>query len=320
MNIETYGKNIDNYTLRGVVVQGENGTDTITFKLAPSETGYTWRVRGTINGGSVQSSEITPREETAAVYVDWTVTENFTQYAGTMFLTLVGVNGDDEITKRVGSVEILPDMAMQAAGTVTQNLFEQLIAAIGNKVEDSEAWAAGTRNGVPVSSTDPAYHNNAHYYSSLAATANIEATTGGGLTVTGTGDTVSIGHTPRTTPAKSTAGLYKAKVDANGHLYDVGEEVPVYADMVTVTGATTLTSAHYGKMVLVDSSSDVTISLPTSTGNGVEIEIVQIGTGGVTISGTILSYEDKVSIGGRYGAVVAKAIGNGVWLLAGCLG
>lgn len=319
MDIETYGKNIDTYNLRGALVQGENGTNTIVFYLDPTETGYTWRVRGTINGSSVQSQEITPVETERDVGINWVVSSDFTGQAGTMYLTLVGTKTNNKITKRVGSVEILPDMAMQAAGTVTQNLFEQLIAAIGNKVEDSEAWAAGTRNGVPVSSTDPAYHNNAQYYSSLAATANIYAAEGGGLTVTGTGDTVSIGHTPRTTPAKTTAGLYRAKVDANGHLYDVGDEVPVYADMVTVAGTTTLTSAHYGKMVLVDSSSNVTISLPTSTGNGVEIEIVQIGTGGVTISGTILSYEDKISIGGRYGAVVAKAIGNGVWLLAGCL-
>ena len=31
-------------------------------------------------------------------------------------------------------------------------------------VSDAEAWANGTRNGVPVSSSDPAYHNNAKYW------------------------------------------------------------------------------------------------------------------------------------------------------------
>lgn len=31
--------------------------------------------------------------------------------------------------------------------------------------EDAEAWAKGTRNGVPVPSTDPAHNNNAKYYS-----------------------------------------------------------------------------------------------------------------------------------------------------------
>ncbi len=32
------------------------------------------------------------------------------------------------------------------------------------QVEDAEAWAKGTRNGIPVPATDPAYENNAKYY------------------------------------------------------------------------------------------------------------------------------------------------------------
>ncbi len=34
---------------------------------------------------------------------------------------------------------------------------------------DAEAWAKGTRNGVDVPSTDPAYHNNAKYYADEAS-------------------------------------------------------------------------------------------------------------------------------------------------------
>ena len=34
---------------------------------------------------------------------------------------------------------------------------------------DAEAWAKGTRNGVPVTSSDPAYHNNAEYFKNEAA-------------------------------------------------------------------------------------------------------------------------------------------------------
>ena len=34
-----------------------------------------------------------------------------------------------------------------------------------DSAEDSEAWANGTRNGVPVTSSDPAYHNNSKYWS-----------------------------------------------------------------------------------------------------------------------------------------------------------
>ena len=43
-------------------------------------------------------------------------------------------------------------IANQAAGNAQQRVY------------DAEAWAQGTRNGVPVSSDDPAYHKNAKYF------------------------------------------------------------------------------------------------------------------------------------------------------------
>lgn len=45
------------------------------------------------------------------------------------------------------------------------------VAAQGNAetaAQGSEAWAVGTKNGVPVPSTDPTYHNNAKYWSEQA--------------------------------------------------------------------------------------------------------------------------------------------------------
>lgn len=44
-------------------------------------------------------------------------------------------------------------------------------ATAATKTEDAEAWAKGTRNGVDVESTDPAYHNNAKYYADQASAA-----------------------------------------------------------------------------------------------------------------------------------------------------
>lgn len=46
-------------------------------------------------------------------------------------------------------------------------LIEEAIEAVPQVMSyarDSEAWAQGTRDGVPVGSSDPAYHNNAKYY------------------------------------------------------------------------------------------------------------------------------------------------------------
>jgi hypothetical protein len=50
-------------------------------------------------------------------------------------------------------------------------------AAAATSSEDAEAWSVGTRNNVPVPSTDPAYHNNAKFWAEAAAGA-----AGGGVT------------------------------------------------------------------------------------------------------------------------------------------
>ena len=42
-------------------------------------------------------------------------------------------------------------------------------SAADDSAEDSEAWAVGTRDGDPVPSSDPAYHNNAKYWADVAA-------------------------------------------------------------------------------------------------------------------------------------------------------
>lgn len=39
---------------------------------------------------------------------------------------------------------------------------------VGDQVKQAEAWAKGTRDGVPVETSDEAYHNNSRYYSELA--------------------------------------------------------------------------------------------------------------------------------------------------------
>lgn len=58
----------------------------------------------------------------------------------------------------------------QAAAEAAQAAAEAAAGSIGDEVEQAEAWAAGTRDGQPVPSTDPAYHNNAAYYAGQAGT------------------------------------------------------------------------------------------------------------------------------------------------------
>ena len=57
-----------------------------------------------------------------------------------------------------------------------------------DSAEDSEAWAVGERDGVPVTSDDPTYHNNAKYWSQQSAHASVSTLTDVTLTSLADGD------------------------------------------------------------------------------------------------------------------------------------
>lgn len=62
----------------------------------------------------------------------------------------------------------------EAANSEANALISKNNAAVSannslNSSRDAEAWATGTRNGVPVPATDPTYHNNSRYYAGLGS-------------------------------------------------------------------------------------------------------------------------------------------------------
>lgn len=60
------------------------------------------------------------------------------------------------------------------AATSATNAANSATAA-GDSAEDSEAWAIGERGGVPVTSGDPAYENNAKYYAQAAGSTHLSS-------------------------------------------------------------------------------------------------------------------------------------------------
>ena len=63
------------------------------------------------------------------------------------------------------------DVATQATNAANSaNAASNSASTAGSKALDAEAYAKGTRNGVDVDSSDPAYHNNAEYFKDQAST------------------------------------------------------------------------------------------------------------------------------------------------------
>ena len=95
--------------------------------------------------------------------------------------------------------------------------------------------------------------------------------------------------------------------------------------IVLIQEDTTIAPAHSGKCLKCLSASDITLTVPVSTGfdPGTEIEIVRYGAGGVTITpgtgATICVTGDASQIQYRYKAAVLKLMDTNEWLLNGDL-
>lgn len=120
--------------------------------------------------------------------------------------------------------------------------------------------------------------------------------------------------------ATDITGLLKGNGETVQAAVEGTDYAPPYSEYVTLTAATTLNSTHYGKCIMMNSASARTITLPTGA-TGVEIEIVNIGAGTVTLSGTLRTGTSTASAAAIESgdAVAAKWIGS-AWLLIGNYG
>lgn len=113
--------------------------------------------------------------------VTFDITEQMTAVAGDVTCELVLVDGDDRIATvnfilHVESAALSDDTVISETDLPLIEEAAELAQQIGGFIEQmdadaakSEAYGAGTVNGVPVTSDNPAYENNAKYYSDEAA-------------------------------------------------------------------------------------------------------------------------------------------------------
>jgi hypothetical protein len=110
----------------------------------------------------------------------------------------------------------------------------------------------------------------------------------------------------------STAGIF------------VGQSRPTRTD---ITANATLALADEGKVLRVNSSSNLTVTIPLNSSvafpTDTEIAILRYGTGTVSISPTagvtLESADGERKIRNRYGSVALKKIAENEWVLVGSL-
>ena len=97
------------------------------------------------------------------------LTEQMTVVAGEVVCELVLNKGSE----RLATANFILDVEKAAFGDdslPSDSELPLIIALATEQMENSEAWAVGTKNGIAVSSSDPQYHNNAKYYAESIGT------------------------------------------------------------------------------------------------------------------------------------------------------
>lgn len=160
-------------------------------------------------------------------------------------------------------------------------------SAAAQSEEDAEAWANGTRNGVPVTSGDAAYHNNAKYWADEVSGAVNDMV----------GATSSTAGVHGLVPAPA-AGDNTKFLGGDGTWKDVPEELNELGDV-------TLTTPANGQVIRYNSTSqkweNVSVdSTPTENSDnlvgsgGIYTALHQLSYVGMIIHSTTLNTEAKV--------------------------
>lgn len=201
--------------------------------------------------------------------IDFTVT---TDASGNKTVTADIVSGSIDGTKLTPNY--LADCTQAKTGAET--------AATNSEAssQDAEAWAVGTRGGVPVPSTDPAYENNAEYW------ANHTSSSLAGLTDTDINNP-SDGEVLKYNGTTSKWENGQAAAGGGSTIVVTTSESALYGQNVTITdGVTTLTQTF-------DNTGLATFSGVTMTGN-------------LTIACLTASTSLNVPYFGNYTAVVSS--------------
>lgn len=185
-----------------------------------------------------------------------------------------------------------------------------------DSAEDSEAWANGTRNGVPVTSSDPAYHNNSKYWSEQSNPTSLVGLTDTDINNPTNGQTLIYNSTSQKWEnqnggSASLAGLSDVDLttptDGQVLTYDSVNQEWVNADIGASGGSnitvTTTEATLYGQNVTI--TDGVTTLTETFSPSGVALFEGVTMTGQLTIASGAFSTPLNVPYFGNYNPVLS---------------
>lgn len=154
-------------------------------------------------------------ENTATVIL----TDQMTIFDGDLRVELIFTDGNDlKIATANFIIEIEPSPlrddtiishtdipVIQDLDQIVAQIAAEILADSTEQALKSEAYAKGTRNSVPVSSSDPAYHNNSKYYSEQSA-ASASTAAGSATQAAGSATNAASSATAAAGSATSAAG------------------------------------------------------------------------------------------------------------------
>lgn len=76
----------------------------------------------------------------------------------------IKITNSGEVIATLNFIIAVEKAALSSDTPISETELPAIIALAEQQVLDAEAWANGTRNGVPIGSSDPAYEKNGKYY------------------------------------------------------------------------------------------------------------------------------------------------------------
>ena len=177
-------------------------------------------------------------------YADMTgvITENDFTTSGTInyAISTSGSVSFDIVDYSITDTKMQPNYLSDI--TAQAGIATNAATASANSKKDSEAWAVGTRDGVPVGPTDPTYNNNAQYYATHGAGSSLVGMTDVDVSTVSNGQIIRYNSsTTMWENADETTGLLPHLII----LSETGSRVTVNKTGIPTIYATETSTGHY---------------------------------------------------------------------------